>query len=40
MERFRRLLKGIVLSEGETRGGEGVPLLTAFALGNIPSSPA
>ena len=38
MERFRRLLKGIVLSEGEKRGGEGVPLLTALALGNVPAT--
>ena len=27
-----------MLSEGEKHGGEGVPLLTAFALGNIPAA--
>jgi len=38
MERFCRLLKGIVLSEREKRAGQGVPLLTAFALGNVPAA--
>ena len=37
-ERFRRLLQGVVLSEGEKRGSERVPLLAAFALGDVPTA--